>query len=448
MATYLTDRLKPNTTLYFPVVQECEQGVSRWIDIPAAGQGGQSHDHGSKSPAPGLKLIAKTLTMRLAAGIAALLSVLCFATGAFAHATLVAAEPADGSVVAQAPKMVHLRFNEAVTPAVISLIDAEGKSRNDVTSRGGRSVCLHHAAGKSSAGHAGRQLSRRLAGRPSRRGIADVFGRRGNARRVSAGGRGPSRVDIWLVRIGVYLGLFVGVGGVFFAAWIGCGPDGGTTIKRALGVGLVSAVASLGLQGLELQNLPPGAWLTSAPWKAAFSTSFGPSMLIAIAAMVIAGFAWRSPTRTIAWTLSSIAMAGVGLSLAMSGHASTASPQWLSRPLVFVHGVGVAYWVGALAPLAAMARRRSSDLLRALRIFSAGAVCGRRAGGADRPHAGGHPTAKFSRAGRYQLWHHPAGQAGAGDRPARLCRAQPLFGDAGAGGKSGRHPSIVRIGSC
>lgn len=60
MATYLTDGLKANTTLYFPVVQECEQGVSRWIDIPAAGQGGgHSHGHGSKSPAPGLKLIAK-----------------------------------------------------------------------------------------------------------------------------------------------------------------------------------------------------------------------------------------------------------------------------------------------------------------------------------------------------------------------------------------------------
>ncbi len=34
ISTYLTDSLKPNTTLYFPVVQECEQGVSRWIDIP------------------------------------------------------------------------------------------------------------------------------------------------------------------------------------------------------------------------------------------------------------------------------------------------------------------------------------------------------------------------------------------------------------------------------
>ena len=34
VSTFLTDGLKPNTTLYFPVVQECEQGVSRWIDIP------------------------------------------------------------------------------------------------------------------------------------------------------------------------------------------------------------------------------------------------------------------------------------------------------------------------------------------------------------------------------------------------------------------------------
>ena len=32
-------------------------------------------------------------------------------------------------------------------------------------------------------------------------------------------------VLIWLSRIGVYLGLFVGVGGVFFAAWIGWGAE-------------------------------------------------------------------------------------------------------------------------------------------------------------------------------------------------------------------------------
>ena len=56
VSTFLTDGMKPNTTLYFPVVQECEQGVSRWIDIPREGE---AHGHGSKSPAPGVKLMPK-----------------------------------------------------------------------------------------------------------------------------------------------------------------------------------------------------------------------------------------------------------------------------------------------------------------------------------------------------------------------------------------------------
>ena len=54
ISTFLTDSLKPNTVLYFPTVQECEQGVSRWIDIPAEGEA-----HGSRSPAPGVKLMPK-----------------------------------------------------------------------------------------------------------------------------------------------------------------------------------------------------------------------------------------------------------------------------------------------------------------------------------------------------------------------------------------------------
>jgi uncharacterized protein YcnI len=57
ISTFLTAGLKPDTTLYFPVVQECEQGISRWIDIPKEGQDARGHD--SKSPAPGVKLMPK-----------------------------------------------------------------------------------------------------------------------------------------------------------------------------------------------------------------------------------------------------------------------------------------------------------------------------------------------------------------------------------------------------
>jgi uncharacterized protein YcnI len=56
VSSFLTDSLKPDTTLYFPVVQECEKGVSRWIEIPAEGAG---PTHEGKSPAPGVKLLPK-----------------------------------------------------------------------------------------------------------------------------------------------------------------------------------------------------------------------------------------------------------------------------------------------------------------------------------------------------------------------------------------------------
>jgi uncharacterized protein YcnI len=51
----LTGDLKPDTMLYFPTVQECEQGISRWIDIPAD----PAHARDSKWPAPSLKLLPR-----------------------------------------------------------------------------------------------------------------------------------------------------------------------------------------------------------------------------------------------------------------------------------------------------------------------------------------------------------------------------------------------------
>ena len=53
---YLTTDLKADTTLYVPIVQECEGGgVERWIEIPAAGKVSDAN----KFPAPGLKLTPK-----------------------------------------------------------------------------------------------------------------------------------------------------------------------------------------------------------------------------------------------------------------------------------------------------------------------------------------------------------------------------------------------------
>lgn len=44
--------LNPGTTLYFPIVQECEKSAEKWTEIPSD----DAHAHHLESPAPGLKL--------------------------------------------------------------------------------------------------------------------------------------------------------------------------------------------------------------------------------------------------------------------------------------------------------------------------------------------------------------------------------------------------------
>jgi copper transport protein len=316
--------------------------------------------------------------MRLIAGLATLLSVLCFATGVSAHASLVAAEPGDGIVLAVAPKTIELRFNEAVTPAVIRLIDAEGKTRDDATVRAiDQTIVITPPL---SLPHGTQVVSYRVIsqdGHPVSGSLVFSIGTPTDTV-VARDGAGPVAVLIWLARIGFYLGLFVGIGGVFFTRWIAPARAGLSVVVAALIVGLLSAVASLGLQGLDVLNLTLGDLLTAGPWRAGFATSLGPSLLTAVVAMAAGVVALQAASSGVARVLSALAIAGVGLSLALSGHAATAPPQWLNRPMVSVHGVAVAFWVGALAPLAVMGWRRAEGLLPVLHRFSrlAGPVVG------------------------------------------------------------------------
>jgi copper transport protein len=312
--------------------------------------------------------------MRLIAGLVALLSVLCFATVASAHASLVSTEPGDGSVLAQVPKTVQLQFNEAVTPAVIRLIDAAGRTRDDAAVRATDEtivITLPENLPRGTQVVSYRVIS--VDGHPVAGSMLFSIGAVTGAAAIPTNAGSVSGL-IWLARIGVYLGLFVGVGGAFFATWIGQTRAGATAIIAATMVGLFSAAASLGLDGLDVLDLPLRGILISTPWKAALATSLGPSLLIAVAAMAAGIVAQRNRSVRVARTLSVLAIAGVGFSLAASGHAATAPPQWATRPLVFLHGVGVAFWVGALVPLVAMTWRPTPALLPVLNRFSRGAV--------------------------------------------------------------------------
>ena len=263
--------------------------------------------------------------MRFLAAVATLLFLVGTSTGALAHAALISVEPASGSMLASAPKAVELRFNEAVTPGAIQLIDGAGRVRDDarvMTSGESISVAMPPDLPKGTAVVSYRVISQD--GHPVAGSVIFSIGMP-TGTQPSANVDGGLNALIWLSRVGLYLGLFVGVGGVFFGRWIAWSTMGMGVPRVGLVVGLSSGIVSLGLVGLDLLGLPLAALVTVAPWKIAFATSAGPALLVAIAAMLLAqmalGRAWY------ARTLAVIAFVGVGMSLVMTGHAATARPR-------------------------------------------------------------------------------------------------------------------------
>jgi copper transport protein len=313
--------------------------------------------------------------IRLVAAIAVLLWACCLANEASAHASLVSTEPADGSMMASAPETVSLRFNEPVTPASIRLIDGAGKARDDITvsARGDTiEINLPHDLPRGAQILSYRVFS--ADGHPV--GGSFVFSLGMSENKVIVPADRTLALDglIWLARLGIYAGLFAGIGGAFFDAWISRTSSAQQVVVAALSIGCASAVAAWGFQGLDLLGRAPADILTFPPWRAAAGTSLAPSLLIAIVAMTLAGTALLKVSGRTKRLLSAAAILGVGVALAASGHASTAPPQWLTRPMVFLHGVAVAFWIGGLAPLAALAMRPAASLLVIVNRFSRVAV--------------------------------------------------------------------------
>lgn len=306
--------------------------------------------------------------MRRLAALMTLLLFAGFASGALAHAALISVEPANGSMLATAPKAVELRFNETVTPGAIRLIDGAGRVRDDTrVSASGETISVAMPADlpEGTAVVSYRVISQD--GHPVTGSVIFSVGTPTAAKPPAAVDSGLNAL-IWLARVGLYIGLFVGVGGVFFARWVAWSMTGTTVPRVALVVGFPCAIASLGLLGLDLLGVPPAALATIAPWKVAFATSAGSALLVAIAAMLFALTALRGVWS--ARALAIIAFVGAGLSLAMTGHAATAPPEMLMRSAIFLHGLGVTFWIGALAPLVALVSKSPAAALPVVNRFS------------------------------------------------------------------------------
>ncbi len=277
------------------------------------------------------------------------------ATAAFAHATLLSSNPTDGAMLPDAPRTLTLTFNEMVQPLVLRVVNPSGEaetiSRYD---RFGSSLVLvpPHDLGEGTHVLSWRVIS--ADGHPVGGSVVFSVGRPSTSVPVAANETDIDvRAAIWVGRVLIYVGLFMGVGGAFFLHWLRSkgAPTASTRVLVAvLLVALPVLPLSVGLQGLDLLAAPFTALLQPRVWVVGAQSTFGVTTLLALAAIASA-LASLGVSASWARSLSLLALICAGLALAASGHASTARPRLLTAPSVFLHAIGVAFWIGALIPL-------------------------------------------------------------------------------------------------
>jgi copper transport protein len=288
----------------------------------------------------------------------ALLAAAACHTSAQAHASLIRSEPADRVVVAHPPAALRLTFNGLVSPLALRLVAPDGSATDlkDIAATGD-TITATLPGNLQQGTHLVSWRVISLDSHPVGGALTFSVG----APSAAPSARQPEETDrslrfaIWLAKLVLYAGLFFGIGGAFYAASIATGPIPPRVrrfIATALECGLAAAVISVGLHGLDMLGLPLSGLRDTQAWVAGLYSSYGLSASIALAAIAAGRIALDTRSK---W-LPYLALAGVGVALAATGHAAAAEPQFLTRPAVLAHGIAVAFWLGALLPLAAAMR--------------------------------------------------------------------------------------------
>jgi copper transport protein len=156
---------------------------------------------------------------------------------AFAHASLVAAEPQDGAVLKAPPQRLVLTFDEPVAPLVMRLVGAGGTSVTlDRVALEGATVRIDLPPGLSEGTHA---LSWRVVsadGHPVGGSVVFSIGApsAGALAQADAAVDWPLRVSIWTTRSLLYGALFLGAGGLLFGGLIAPVPRRANILQSAL----------------------------------------------------------------------------------------------------------------------------------------------------------------------------------------------------------------------
>ncbi|MFO1183946.1 MAG: copper resistance protein CopC [Bauldia sp.] len=276
---------------------------------------------------------------------------------AIAHASLIGSEPANRAIVAAAPSEVTLTFNEAVTVIAVRLVDPGGAG-HDLAWRTGNGVV--HAGLPANLRHGTSVVSYRVMsadGHPIGGSLLFSLGAETTAAAPPVSDLAVG-LGIYFSQLAFFAGLILGVGGVAFLAWMVPNSDRSAIarpLRALLAVGSLGAVLSLGLQGLDVLGKPLAAIADPVSWAAGLASAYGPTVLVAGAALLLAAVA-LAQAGPLARLLATVAVLALGFGFSLSGHAASAPPAGLTAPAVLVHGLAAALWAGALLPLFLLSR--------------------------------------------------------------------------------------------
>ncbi|MFV0429462.1 MAG: copper resistance CopC/CopD family protein [Arachnia sp.] len=287
---------------------------------------------------------------------------------ALAHAQLRSANPAEGAVVAEAPAIATLEFNEPVAPLVLRLIGPDGSVADMAGTAENTTLTAVLPEGLAEGTYL---LSWRVVsadGHPVGGTLTFHIGAPSATPPTPAElAAGAARTAAGL-RFALTALLVVAVGIAVFAELVARAPAG-PVLRR---IATLSSAATLpvgglliGVQGLDMLSLAPATLLTMQPWQAGLSSPIAGTVALSVAAAAVATGALRVSGTGLRLLLALAAWALAALSFTASGHAATAPPRAIALPAVTLHAAALIYWMGSLLPLfLALRTPQANDLLR------------------------------------------------------------------------------------
>jgi copper transport protein len=298
------------------------------------------------------------------------------AAPAFAHAELITTDPVDGAVLADPPTAITLTFGEGVETALgaIRLFDANGKAVAVGATGHPGGVAAKVQVSVPTLSQGTYLVSYRVISadsHPVQGSFVFSVGQRSAIQPDAAAtlaGSSPSRalgVLPGISRFMVFAAFLLLAGSLAFTVlFTPHSPRMRTLVLVGAGGLAVGSLAALVLQGGYASGTGLAEALHPAVWRATARTAFGRQALVrvALAALGAALGLWIGRAAAWWWQMAGLLMGpALAVTLAWAGHAHTGRAIGLGLAADLVHLVALAWWLGGLVALTAVAQDPSGN---------------------------------------------------------------------------------------